>query len=334
MNNGSAWGPPIPAVGNAAPRPLWSVMIPTYNCAPFLRTTLASVLAQDPGPEIMQIEVVDDFSSDDPGAVVREIAGDRVSFHRQPENVGHTANFNACLSRSRGHLVHLLHGDDFVRPGFYDRFRHVFKEHPDVGAAFCRYIAVDEQDRWRTISKPPQESSGLLHDALRTIASVQPVQTVATAVRRSVYEELGGFVTSIRYCGEDWEMWMRIAARHPVWYETEPLACYRTHAGSLTGMAVRTAANTRELEDVIDMARRYFPPGEASDLAARARLHTAMWALHLAGDLSAQGDSAGAWRQIAQALRLSRAARVLGRATYVSACVAANAAGIPTPRSG
>jgi glycosyltransferase involved in cell wall biosynthesis len=46
--------PPDPA------RPLWSVMIPTYNCADYLRETLASVLAQDPGPEEMQIEVVDD----------------------------------------------------------------------------------------------------------------------------------------------------------------------------------------------------------------------------------------------------------------------------------
>ena len=49
--------PPVPA-GEA--RPFWSVMIPTYNCAVYLRETLASVLAQDPGPDRMQIEVVDD----------------------------------------------------------------------------------------------------------------------------------------------------------------------------------------------------------------------------------------------------------------------------------
>ncbi|MEQ9234992.1 MAG: glycosyltransferase [Coleofasciculus sp. E2-BRE-01] len=44
-------------------RPLWSVMIPTYNCAQYLRETLANVLAQDPGSEVMQIEVIDDHST-------------------------------------------------------------------------------------------------------------------------------------------------------------------------------------------------------------------------------------------------------------------------------
>ena len=47
---------PVPA---GVRRPRWSVMIPTFNCAKYLRETLGSVLAQDPGPERMQIEVVD-----------------------------------------------------------------------------------------------------------------------------------------------------------------------------------------------------------------------------------------------------------------------------------
>ena len=60
--------------------PFWSVMIPAYNpSVDYLEQTLRCVLAQDPGPEQMQIEVVDDCSpAVDVAARVREIAGDRI----------------------------------------------------------------------------------------------------------------------------------------------------------------------------------------------------------------------------------------------------------------
>jgi glycosyltransferase involved in cell wall biosynthesis len=78
-------------------------MIPTYNCARFLGETLRSVLAQDPGPEQMQIAVVDDHSTaDDPQAVVREVAGERVAFYRNPRSLGAAGNFNQCIARARG----------------------------------------------------------------------------------------------------------------------------------------------------------------------------------------------------------------------------------------
>src|SRR5438128_483601 len=110
----------LPVTEGSMPRPLWSVMIPTFHCARFLRQTLESVLSQDPGPDVMQIEVIDDCSTqDDPESVVRAVAGERVHFFRQPKNVGHTRNFETCLQRARGYLVHLLHGDDAVLPGFY-----------------------------------------------------------------------------------------------------------------------------------------------------------------------------------------------------------------------
>jgi len=92
--------PAITPVPEDVRRPMWSVMIPVFNCANYLRQTLASVLAQDPGPERMQIEVVDDMSTkDDPEAVVREVGKGRVAFFRKPKNGGATANFNTwCIS--------------------------------------------------------------------------------------------------------------------------------------------------------------------------------------------------------------------------------------------
>ena len=85
MNNGELRPARIEPVGEDVPRPLWSVMIPSFNSFPsYLRQTLDSVLAQDPGPEQMQIEVIDDCSNeDDLEALVRECGNGRVSFYRK-----------------------------------------------------------------------------------------------------------------------------------------------------------------------------------------------------------------------------------------------------------
>src|ERR1035441_1648128 len=120
--------------------PFWSVMIPAYNRTQYLEKTLRSVLAQDPGPEEMQIEVVDDVSLvDDPEPIVRRVAGHRVSFFRNPRNIGLMPNFNNCVERARGHWVHILHTDDFVYPGFYQRLRTPLEARSDIGGAFCRH---------------------------------------------------------------------------------------------------------------------------------------------------------------------------------------------------
>src|SRR5947207_15605375 len=94
--------PFIAPVPEEEKRPLWSVMIPSYNCARYLRHALKSVLAQDPGPEKMQIEVVDDCSTDeDIAALVLEIGQGRVGIYRQEANIGSLRNFETCLNRSK-----------------------------------------------------------------------------------------------------------------------------------------------------------------------------------------------------------------------------------------
>jgi hypothetical protein len=294
-------------------------MIPAHDCAPYLRETLGSVLAQDPGPELMQIEVVDDASSDGPEAVVEELGGGRVSFFRQPRNVGHVANFNTCLERSRGRLIHLLHGDDCVRDGFYAAMGRLLEVEPAAGAAFCRYIAIDEHGDWSSIAALEQRSAGLIPDWLEKIALGQRLQTPCMVVRRDVYEQLGGFDPRPRGLGEDWEMWVRIAAHYPVAYEPAPLALYRVHSPSLSGRMLRTGENVRDLRRVIEINREHFPPAEADEMARRALRETAVTCLRRARRLLGAGDTEAMWAQVREAIRSDASARVLAEAAVVVA---------------
>lgn len=313
----------ISPVQDDAPRPLWSVMIPTYNCAHYLRETLAGVLAQDPGAEVMQIEVVDDGSTlDDPQAVVEELGQGRVNFYRQPQNVGYIQNFGTCLQRSRGHLIHLLHGDDCVLPDFYAKLQRLFEQHPEIGAAFCRYIFMDEQSHWHLLSAIEQPETGILTAGLeRIIANKEafnPIQTPSIAVRREVYERLGGFDRRFECCCEDWEMWVRIAAQYPIGYEVKTLAAYRlARQGSLTRTSLRSGRFARDMQKATDIVSSYLPdllPTDvSSDLMAHSREACALGILNYAQNLLNVGDPQSAFNQFQIVRQLSTSEEVTRR---------------------
>jgi len=298
---------PVPA---EVPRPLWSVMIPTYNCERYLGETLASVLIQDLGPDLMQIEVVDDHStSDDPMRVVEDVGNGRVGFFRQKENVGHVRNFETCLRRSQGRLIHLLHGDDCVRDGFYSTMEKAFKDDPDIGAAFCRFIVMDEEGHWQKISPLEQPKDGILNNWFDRIALEQRIQTPSIVVRREVYEKLDGFDRRLSW-SEDWEMWVRIAAHFPVWYVVEPLAVYRMHSTSNTSGFARTGENVRDVRRAVAITKQYLPDGYSQETSRLALERQALIALKSAREFAGTGETYPAIIQAREALRCSLSLKI------------------------
>ena len=205
-------------------------MVPTFEPDSRLRGALNSVLVQAPPPDVMQIAVVDDGSqTDDVHRWVRDVdPTGRVEVFRHETRLGLAGNWNRAIDRARGELIHLLHQDDFVLPGFYDRVTRGFSATPAVGMAFCRARIVDGLDRRIKLSSRLQWLPGVLSAWLRKIGVRQRIQTPSALVHRRVYEQLGGFRTDLRQA-LDWEMWVRIAAHHQVWYEPRCLAVYRRH---------------------------------------------------------------------------------------------------------
>ena len=250
--------PPVRPCPRQDDSPIWSVMIPAFNCSAYLAKTLISVLNQDPGPDIMQIAVVDDASTD---ANVEELVGriglGRVEYIKQLVNVGSLHNFNTCIDHARGRFVHILHGDDLVLPEFYSTLERLFLENPEAGACFTRYRVINEEGEYAGWAPPWAEDEGILEDWLESIASKQLIQYVGIAVRREVYEKLGGFF-GVTY-GEDWEMWARIASHFPVAYSPETLAEYRMHENSISGNKFLTGQNIYDLLWVMKRIQQYLP---------------------------------------------------------------------------
>ncbi|KJH73054.1 glycosyltransferase [Aliterella atlantica] len=302
--------PKYPAIASVAPeiyRPLWSVMIPNYNCIDYLKPTLLSLLAQAPSHELMQIEVVDNCSTDgDVEALVKELGRGRISFHRQPQNIGAIANFNACIERSVGQLIHILHSDDIVLPGFYETFQQAFEQEPTVGAAFCRSIYINEHGAQTALSPSNRARAGVFPNLLECLAKSHLILSPAFVVKREVYERLGGFHPDLFHAG-DTEMYMRIASQYSVWYEPTPLACYRKHTQSQTFSLIKSGANAANVRLAIAISASYLSDRTISQLQEFEAINTfreVCWQL-------VKLDFATAYIQMQEALKFSNSPKTL-----------------------
>lgn len=200
--------------------PTISVVIPTYNRARFLPAAVASVRAQSyPCDEIL---IVDDGSSDDTAEVVAAL-GPGVRLIRQA-NAGPAAARNRGIDEARCDLVAFLDTDDRWLPGKLAAQVELFRREPALALA-CADMAIEDgagvqlvesnfvqrglQPEFAALNGRP------LPDAPRRLLELNFVNTSTVVAKRQLLVELGGFDTRLRY-GEDLELWLRIAARHPI----------------------------------------------------------------------------------------------------------------------
>ena len=266
--------PPIPPLDDSRPRPRFSVLVPTYEPDGKLALALTSVLAQAGPAGTMEILVVDDGSR--PG-LVRELvdhidSDGRIEVIEHGQRLGLCGNWNRAIARARGELVHLLHQDDYVLPGFYDRLDQGFRKAGDTGMAFCRSRLVNAADRTIRTESRQQWTPGLLANWLPRIAERQRIQTPAGIVARATYERLGGYRPDLQLA-LDWEMWVRIAAHCPVWYEPRASVCYRRHGANETSRLMASGEAWPDIARAIEINAGHLP----TEIRGRTKAASVRW---------------------------------------------------------
>lgn len=246
-------------------------MIPTCEPGDLLRETLASVISQAPDAGVVQIAVVDDASTQtDVRSLIDSLpGGERVALHPSSRRLGLAGNWNRAIDLARGDLIHLLHQDDFVASGFYERMAQAFRRQPAIGMAFCRSRIVDAAGHHLKTNSRQAWRPGVLANWLERIAERQRVQTPAAVVSRAVYRAVGGYRADLQQA-VDWEMWVRIAASYPVWYQPQVLAVFRRHGVSESARLEASGAVWEDLVRAIVINARSFPGAIRDDLVSRS----------------------------------------------------------------
>ena len=216
-----------------------TVIIPAFNAGRTITAALESVFAQT--YRDYDVIVVDDGSTDETPQRVAEW-GDRVTYVRQ-ENNGPASARNQAILRSRSPLVAFLDADDIWMPRKLERQVAYFERFPDTGLLHSDAIVSGSPTDalLETTDSIPVDALGdppsnvfcdLFHGTLE-------IYTLTVMARREVLVELGGFDERRELHVEDWDMWLRIAARHAVGYLPHALAVHRP-GGSMSSQVEKT----------------------------------------------------------------------------------------------
>jgi glycosyltransferase involved in cell wall biosynthesis len=261
--------------------PAVSIVLPTHDQARWLDGAIACVRRQTFAD--WELIIADDGSTDDTPAVVARHADDARILYLPGPRAERAAARNRAIAASSGALVAFLDTDDRWLPEKLARQVAALAAAPDAGLCYTIARFVDADDRPLPLRKPPRAVEGNVFPALMRGNLIIIASVVA---RRRCLDEVGGFDETLPVYGcEDWDVWLRIARRHPVTVVDDELTLYRVHAGN-------TPVESLLASGLAVLDRRYAEPGtvEAAGLSrasARARLR---W--YLAGAVATERRSA------------------------------------------
>lgn len=212
----------------------FSVVIPLYNKAPFIRCTIESVLAQS--VRDFEIVVVDDGSSDGSDQVVAALACEhtdgRLRLVRQ-RNAGVSAARNLGIDQARGDWVVFLDADDWQHPFFLAALQQAQQRFSAAGVVATDILLIPHSEgpwppRWEvTHTGHVAHEIELIRDLPTRWMQGPTLSSSSVAVKRSLLLRMQPCFPLGETVGEDLDLWFRLAEKTPVALVRAPLAAYR-----------------------------------------------------------------------------------------------------------
>jgi glycosyltransferase involved in cell wall biosynthesis len=217
----------------AASLPTVSALMAAYNYEQFVERAIQSALDQDYPPELLEVVVIDDGSTDSTADRVRALAERHPGRVRliQQSNGGYVAATNRALAEGRGELLALLDADDMWLPGKTRRQVEMLAQRPELGMVFSDMVVVDANEKtirpsliWHFKEMPEQPFARVLYENVATQSAIM--------LRAQMREHIAPIPQEIPYA--DWWITLRCVQFSEIDFSREPLSLYRVHGSNLT----------------------------------------------------------------------------------------------------
>jgi len=241
-----------------------SVIIPAYNAEAFIVDTVNSALAQT--FKDLEIIVVDDGSKDGTVAALATF-GDRIRVHQQA-NGGVAKARNTGVALATGTWVAFLDADDLWLPTKIERQLDCAQAAPMIYTDRLNIGARGDLPELQSVVTP-------MHDGDVFVPLLREgnfITNTSVMIQRDLFEKLGGFYTGLNGT-EDWDLWIRVAERHPIALVPEPLVKYRFHGGSISkNWARMSRERTQVIARALELER-----GASLDWKTRRQIWAETW---------------------------------------------------------
>lgn len=205
--------------------PLVSVIIASYNHAPYIEASIESVLAQS--YRNIELLVIDDGSRDDSVERIRRLQERHAFDFRVQQNQGLSRTLNEAIARARGTLIAPFGSDDIMLPERIAKQVAYLQDKPEVGICAGNIQEIDEHGNFRGVTKDLPLRRLDFEDAFLDRKPGPPAPTLL--FRREALEKVGGFDPQIRL--EDLLIELKITrAGYFIDVLPDVLALYRVHA--------------------------------------------------------------------------------------------------------
>jgi glycosyltransferase involved in cell wall biosynthesis len=231
------------ATQTAEPRPLVSIVVPSYNHGRYLKAAIQSILEQTyPHVELL---VIDDGSTDDSVKILEEFAG---RFHWEVQsNAGQAATLNKGWNKARGQILSYLSADDRLLPNAVSTaIAHLRRLHETV-MVYCDFNLIDDQAQ--VIRRVHAPDFDYFQMVVGTVCAPGP----GVFFRRSAYEAAGGWDREFKQW-PDYEYWLRLGLQGSFSRIPEVLAEFRVHGRSQTFARLPF----ERAEEPVRVLRRYY----------------------------------------------------------------------------
>lgn len=186
----------------------FSIIVPTYNRGDLILKTLDSVFNQTYNN--YEVIVVDNGSTDNTLNVLEFLEKEnKIKIIRNPVNEERSVSRNLGMAAATGDFMTLLDSDDLMYPDNLKDASEYILTNPDISFFHNLYHLVDQTGKVIYQYRFPDNKN-----AIRSIANGNFLSCIGIFISKEIYREYRFETNPIIIGSEDWELWIRILAKH------------------------------------------------------------------------------------------------------------------------